>query len=60
MLISRVRSFDALRLLLRDKEALQKLTSLQHDAHLEAWDNSYDSDGMWSDTLAVTALKEVH
>ena len=55
-----MRLFVALRLLTYDKPALEKLTSLQHDVYLEAWDNSYDSNGMWSDTLAVKALHEVH
>ena len=60
VLISRVRFFNALRLLFKDKQALQKLTSLQHDVYLEAWDNSYDSDGVWSETLAVKALSDAH
>lgn len=60
VLVSRVRFFNALRLLFKDKQALQNLTSLQHDVYLEAWDNSYDSDGMWSDTLAVKALSDAH
>jgi hypothetical protein len=59
VLISRVRSYDGLRLLQRDKWALDKVTTMQHDQFLAAWEQGYDSDGMWSDSLVVEGLEQV-
>ena len=44
VLVPRVRSFDGLRLLQRDKAALEKATEIQHDEYLAAWEHSYDSE----------------
>ena len=59
VLVSRVRTFDSLRLLQRDEEGLRAVAALKHDELLAAWERGYDTKGHWSDALAVAALKDV-
>ncbi len=57
--ISRVRTFDGLRLLQHVPSALSELTEMQHNELLIAWDRGYDSRGMWNPNLASNALETV-
>jgi hypothetical protein len=56
VMISRVRSFEGLRLLERDWKAMGKLLELKPNEHLHAWENGYDKDGAWDGTRAMAAL----
>ena len=56
VMISRVRSFEGLRLLERDWKAMGKLLKLKPNEHLHAWENGYDKDGAWDGTRAMAAL----
>ena len=64
VLISRVRTSNSLRLLHHDRngpvaDGLAALGSLKHDEKLVAWERGYDANGVWSDQLALQALKRV-
>ena len=58
VLISRVRTFEGLRLLQNDHAGLVAVSSLKHDEMLYAWEHGYDG-GTWSDERAVAALKHM-
>ena len=58
VLISRVRTFEGLRLLQNDHAGLVAVSSLKHDEMLYAWEHGYDQ-GVWSDERAVAALKHI-
>ena len=58
VLISRVRTFEGLRLLQNDHAGLVAVSSLKHDEMLYAWEHGYDG-GTWSDERAVAALKHI-
>ena len=57
--ISRVRSFQGLRLLQFDPAGIHAVAALKHDEKLYAWECGYDGNGRWSDARALTALIEV-
>ena len=58
VLISRVRTFEGLRLLQHCPEGLAAVSSLKHDELLYAWEHGYDKD-TWSDRCAVEALQTI-
>jgi len=56
VMISRVRSFDGLRLGEFDGAAMGKLLQLTPIEDLHAWENGYDQDGAWNGSRAIAAL----
>jgi hypothetical protein len=59
VLVSRVQRFDGLRLLCHDPKGLEKVSYLQHDAYLYAWECGYDAEARWNDDLAKVALGKI-
>ena len=60
VLISRVRSLNGLRLLFEDQKELQWLHSKKkHCPKLYAWEQGYDSNGIWDNTRCGAALLSV-
>ena len=64
VLISRVRTFNGLRLLQHDKAALESVSKLQHDEYLYAWVRGYDLRGddlrgRWSKARTAAALNAI-
>ena len=55
VLVSRVCSFDSLRVLQYSPSAHAQLLELYHDADLAVWDAGYDAAGRWSDERARAA-----
>ena len=56
VLISRVQTKNGLRLLSHDINAMFALTKRSHDPYLHAYEHAYDTNGMWSDALALAAV----
>jgi hypothetical protein len=59
VLVSRTTSMAGLRLLQYDEVGLDSVRKQMPDKYLFAWEHGYDDKGLWSDELAVTALRNI-
>jgi hypothetical protein len=59
VLISRVTHMSGLRLLQHDQTGLDNVLTLMPDKFLYAWEQGYDTFGMWNKQLAATALRNI-
>jgi hypothetical protein len=59
VLISRVTSLQGLRLLQYDEDGLDSVQRQMPDQYLHAWEHAYNENGIWSDELAMTALRSI-
>ncbi len=59
VLVSRTTSMAGLRLLQYDKIGLNNVRKQMPDKYLYAWERGYNDTGVWSDDLAVTALRNI-
>jgi hypothetical protein len=59
VLISRVTSLQGLRLLQYNEDGLDSVQRQMPDQYLHAWEHAYNENGIWSDELAMTALRSI-
>jgi hypothetical protein len=59
VLISRVSSMSSIKLLQKDRSALDSVRKQMPDQYLYAWERGYDEHGKWSDDLAAVALQNI-
>jgi hypothetical protein len=59
VLISRVSSMSSIRLLQKDRSALDSVRKQMPDQYLYAWERGYDEHGKWSADLAAVALQNI-
>ncbi len=59
ILVSRTTSMTGLRLLQYDEVGLNSIRKQMPDKYLYAWERGYDDNGLWSDKLAVTVLRNI-
>ena len=59
VLISRVTSLQGLRLLQYNEDGLDSVQRQMPDQYLHAWEHAYNENGIWSDKLAMSALRSI-
>jgi hypothetical protein len=59
VLISRVTRMSGLRLLQHDQTGLENVLTLMPDKYLYAWEQGYDTNGVWNKELAAVALRNI-